>query len=58
MLESEYRELYYSEDKFYEKDLPPLWKTEFISHFPDIEIKPRPKKLKNKIIKSAPYANQ
>merc|ERR1711990_1109259 len=50
---------FYNDGKLWlEADKPHPGKINFISKFPGIEIKPRPEKLKVKIIRSAPYANQ
>merc|ERR1712183_313484 len=49
----------YNDGKLWLEDSKPHpGKINFISKFPDIEIKPRSEKLKAKIIRSAPYANQ
>ena len=49
---------YLSEKRWLEGNLEPPYVYTFLSQFPDIEIQPRPQKLKNKLIRSAPYANQ
>ena len=49
---------YLSEKRWLEGNLEPPHVYTFLTHFPDIEIQPRPRKLKNKLIRSAPYANQ
>jgi len=57
MLDDEYRAIFFQNDAFAEEQMAPLYRTEFISHFPKLKITKRPKKLKNKIIRAAPYAN-
>jgi hypothetical protein len=57
MLENEYHRIYSNPEKFQAQDHTNLYRSEFITKFPDVEIKPRPKKLKSKIVKAAPYAN-
>ena len=58
-LEKQYNDLYFAwHEEYRENQLPPLHELEFKSHFPNVELKPRAKSLKNRIIKSAPYASQ
>ena len=56
--QTRYNEFYFDQNRFTEAERAHPANYEFISHFPDIEIKPRSQKLKDKIIRSAPYANQ
>ena len=53
-----HEEFYYGDKTFIEGQLHPPHTYTFLSHFPDIEIKPRSAELKRKLVRSAPYANE